>query len=628
MLSIPEHLRRPAPKDLRQNIAYRREWLALAAGDEAIQEYCWIRCKRDPIWYCDTFLWTYDPKKYRKAPRRPLILYDFQEEALKKILDALGVHDLIFKKSRDMGATTLALVGLEHPAHFCELQTFLLVSRNQDAVDKKNDSDSLFWKLDFMIANQPNWLRPRCQRQSLSLLFDDTKSAFIGASTTGEAGRGGRKVADLLDEFAAVPSGEDRAMLAATRDATNCRLINSTPRGAAGAYADQLEKYQRVHPEWVITMHWTQHPIKRMGLYYVHVDDARNPTVDIVDKEWHAAHPDYKFVTSGTFFWNHKARSPWYDLECDRTASPQEIAQELDMEMAESESQYFDASVLARLREKYSRQPDHRGEIVWDGNDFKSARWDETANGRVMLWTRDSNGKDWFDPDKQFPFSDITIGCDVATGKGGDMSSNSVASMVRASTGEKIGEFAVNTLSAFEFCEYVIAMCHWMNGAFLIYEDIGPGGEFTRRLRDGVIYSNVFRDDAEDRSLSRKKTKRLGFAPTPRKKQSLLADYRSALASGKFINHSDPALVECGEYIVLVNGTIEHSRAAVAQDPHARGKNHGDRVIADALAHRGILDKGTYIEPEKPTVVPVGSALWRRQEREKRQDEWELAEVW
>lgn len=605
-----------APKDLKQNIAYRKALVQRASNDPEFQQMCWARAKRDPVWYCDAWIWTYNPKQFPKNPIRPFVLWDFQEEGLKKILDAIGLHDLVFMKSRDMGATTLALVGIEHPAHFENMQTFMVVSRNEAAVDKKNDPDCMFWKLDFMYERQPTWMRPRRDRNSLSLLYHDTFSSIIGASTTGEAGRGGRKVATLLDEFAAVTRGDDYAMLAATRDATNSRLINATPKGAGGAYADTLEKYLRTHPEWVITFHWSQHPIKRKGLYRVTVDVNKPddpPAIDIIDTEWHDANPGYKFVTSGPFFWNGELRSVWYDGECERAASPQEIAQELDMKMAESASQYFDAYVLTRLREKYACAPYCRGEVRWDGDDFKSAKFDESPNGRVLLWCNP-------DPGGRLPWTDLVIGCDVATGKGGDMSSNSVASIVRSSTGEKVGEFTINTMSAHEFCEYVIAMCYWANGAFLIYEHIGPGGEFTRRLRDGNLYSNIYRDDASEKGISRKKTKTLGFSPTPTKKQGILSDYRSALASGKFINHCDEALIECGQYEVLPTGEIQHSKALSAQDPNARGKNHGDRVIADALAWRAILDRGQSAIPQgaAASTISPNCALARRQARESR----------
>lgn len=607
----------PPPKSLEENIAARERILRQCLIDEELRAMVWMACARDIVFYADLFAYTYNPKSFPDNPARPFILWPYQETALLKICEAIGKHDIPVKKSRDAGASWLCLLAFEWRWHFRKGQSFLLVSRVEDLVDKKNEPDCLFWKLDFLHEHQPKWMVPRKDRNSKTLYNLDNGSSITGSSTTGEAGRGGRKTAILLDEFAAVPDGY--AMLSATRDATDTRVMNSTPKGSSGAYADQLSKVEKSHPQHVVTMHWSDHPLKWPGLYRVSSHEGEPPVVDIIDADWHAAHPNYKFVTSGPFFWNGELRSPWYDEQCERAASPQEIAQELDMKMAESACQYFDSSVLARLREKHACPPYHRGEIVWDGSDWKTARWDETPNGRVLLWFNpDASGK--------VPWSDLVIGCDVATGKGGDMSSNSVASIVRASTGEKIGEFTVNTLSPHEFCEYVLALCNWCNNAFLIYEDTGPGGEFTRRLRDGSAYGNVYRRDADEKSLSRKKTKKLGFAPTPVTKRGLLADYKNAIMLERFINHSDEALAECGHYEVLPTQDIQHSKALASIDPNSRGKNHGDRVIADALAWRGITDKGqsqTATPPENQ--LPLNCAAMRRKSWEREQS---LAEAW
>ena len=52
-------------------------------------------------------------------------------------------------------------------------------------------------------------------------------------------------------------------MLAATRDVTNCRLFNSTHKGAASAfYRLTLGKIKKV------SLHWSLHPLKSEGMYY------------------------------------------------------------------------------------------------------------------------------------------------------------------------------------------------------------------------------------------------------------------------------------------------------------------------------------------------------------------------
>jgi hypothetical protein len=73
-----------------------------------------------------------------------------------------------------------------------------------------------------------------------------------------------------------------------------------------------------------------------------------------------------------------------------------------------------------------------------------------------------------------------------------------------------------------------------------------------------------------------RKTKRPGWWTDKETKKILLADYRNALLSGKFVNRCLEALSECSQYVHLPGGKIEHSRAIATADPTASGENHGD----------------------------------------------------
>jgi hypothetical protein len=66
-----------------------------------------------------------------------------------------------------------------------------------------------------------------------------------------------------------------------------------------------------------------------------------------------------------------------------------------------------------------------------------------------------------------------------------------------------------------------------------------------------------------------------------------LGEYAVALRNGEFINRSIEALRELGEYVHMPNGDITHIKGHNQLDPTACGENHGDIVIADALAYHG-----------------------------------------
>ncbi|MCX5637099.1 MAG: hypothetical protein NTX52_05325, partial [Planctomycetota bacterium] len=246
------------PKDFFANLEFRREMIMLGASDPEAAEELWIMCSRDPLFYINTFVWTYDPRKNPAA--LPFITYDYQDEALIEVFRAIGHYDLLTKKSRDMGASWIYIVAPEYLWHFRQLQSFLFVSRVQDLVDKTEDPDCLFWKLDFIHKNLPQFLLPSINRTKLHIYNIDNGSTIDGSSTTGDVARGGRRTAILLDEFASVEEGY--AVLSATRDATRCRLFNSTPKGVGNAFYDMTQTDIKV-----LRFHWSQHPEKKPGLY-------------------------------------------------------------------------------------------------------------------------------------------------------------------------------------------------------------------------------------------------------------------------------------------------------------------------------------------------------------------------
>ena len=89
-------------------------------------------CKRDPLFWLNAFVWTYDPRKKRSIV--PFTAYPFQGGSLVDIIHA--DEDLLIEKSRDMGATWICSMAFLHEWMFGSYKTFLMVSRKEDLVDK------------------------------------------------------------------------------------------------------------------------------------------------------------------------------------------------------------------------------------------------------------------------------------------------------------------------------------------------------------------------------------------------------------------------------------------------------------------------------------------------------------
>jgi hypothetical protein len=527
-------------------------------------------CARDMLFAINAFAYTYDPRK--PQPTIPFITYQYQDDGFAALLDAYGKYDLLTEKSRDMGLSWMMLTLFWWKWQFHSRQSMMMVSRIEDLVDKKNEPDCLFWKIDFIIEHLPPWLRPTFERQKLSLYNLDNNSSITGASTTSETSRGGRKTAILFDEFAAVPDGH--SMLRASIGNTNCRLFNSTPQGTANAFFDLAEGSIKK-----LRIHWTMHPEKAEGQYV----------------------SEYG-----------KARSPWYDLQCQRAAHPQEIAQELDIDYLGSSFQFFDAMSLQNVMQQDVLAPFLTGELDYSETTADPHHFVSLPRGRLLLWTHLEAGCIRPPDDRHY-----VVGCDVAAGTG---ASNSVAVVFDRGSREQVAELATSTMRPDQFAKAVVALCRWFKHkggmpAYLIWEANGPGREFG----DAVIetgYRHVYYRKNEQ-ALAKKQSNFPGWYATRETKGKLMGNYRAALTNRTIKVRSRTQVQECREYVFTPTQTIEHARSLTTIDPSGARENHGDRPTAGALCVEA-MGVSAYIPVVAKPPVPRGSLADRRDQAKRK----------
>lgn len=547
------------PKGIADNLEFRARLLDEASRSVAFQRSLWTACARDLLFYVNTFVFTHDPRRTgsRDSTVVPFVTWEYQDEALLTIQECVsGGRDLVIQKSRDMGASWLCLVCFEWFWHFRGQVDFLLVSRKEDYVDAKEDPKSLFWKLDFVLKRQPGWLKPKMDRAYMRLVNVDSGATFTGESTNKDVARGSRQTAILLDEFASVREGF--SVLASITSATDCRIFNSTPAGSANAFYDMVK-----NPEVKkLTLHWSKHPHKSRGLYY------------------------------GA---DGKPRSPWYDREVLRAAHRMQVAQELDIDYLGASYQWFDDTAIDGILAEVCRRPLDRGSLGVTEQGHPTS-FSSSENGPLLLWIN-------VDPASGRPPRDRNygIGCDIAAGSrdaSGRGASNSVASVLDLRTNEKVAEFAVNGVSPEDFATQVVGLARWFgglrseadgpDGAFLIWEGNGPGRAFGQQVM-ALNYRYVFHHH-DTRKAIYQRSDIPGFYTSLASKQALLSQYRTQLQSRKFLNYSADAVGECRQYVYTPNG-VTHARALSTPDPTGARENHGDRVMADALACKILVDR-------------------------------------
>lgn len=582
------------PKEIAANLRWRKEILQAAAQDKSIQQQLWTVCSQDPLFWIGAFVWTFNPRNIAigLSPAIPMIPWAKQDECLLTLVNAVGIEDVGVEKSRDQGASWMCLLVFLWYWLFRPDLKFMMMSRLEDLVDKPGDMDALFQKIEFVIEHLPLWMVPNTYRAGMVLKNLDNGTVITGCATSGTAGAGGRNTAVLIDEFAKFKTDAGYQSLASIQFNTPCRFINSTYEWSGGAYYDFMNQLKKENGK-VLRIGWWDHPGQAAGAY-----KAAEGKVDFIDKNY--VHPKgYEFIFDG------KLRSPYYDRECKRTPIPSQIARELDIDPSGSGSQFFDKQVIEDHIKFYARDPMMVGNVV-PGPELS---FSQAKNGKLKLWCNLFG-----DPKKPFPQKGIEyfIGVDVSAGSG---ASDSCLSIVERHTGKKVGAYACNRTRPSDFAILAVSVARWFNDATLIWEAQGRGGEFGDQVRQEQ-YANVYFNHL----------KKMGWAMGQEAKERLLSRYQHNLSRGEFINSERESLRECLNY-QRQKDSIEHVAAATSLDAGGQGKNHGDQVIADALANWLLVERPVIKETQEVKQPPFGSIAWLEQEM-KRKDQEELVEAW
>lgn len=538
-------------------------------NDPKIAEQIWIACKRDKLFWLNTFCWIEEPRERGHSTKViPFLTWPVQDWVVESWDPFLGKKDLLSVKPRAFGMTWLFLAfGVLHPWLFSDDRLHIgLASRDDDAVDNRDDPDSLLPKLDLLLEYMPPFLYDpsRAKRVTGKLINYETGSTIIGYAATGDLGRGGRKWLWFKDEFGAF-AGNAWNALASTQFTTDCRAIVSTiPEDPTAAFneiaLDPKRPMIRLQPNWYDV------PPYRKGLYR-----SRDGVTELIDLTYQ--HEEgYKFINDGLL------RSTWYDDQEARSGgSRQVMAREVDCSFIDGASRAFPDALIRKLHDK-SDVPTARGRIGFDPEDF-SATWYAEGNGPLWLWCDLIDGK----PSTKDAYA---IGVDISAGAG---ASNSVISVFSRSTGKQVAEYVSAYDDPSRWAAIAVAMGRWFCGdepeAYLTFEANGPVGTIFRDAIKRIGYVNLHRRTIVDEKVERR-TKKLGYHTPPAGPGAVLSALLTACERGKATVLSTQCVTDFGEY-VWVKGRLSHGSSA-GNDNESEGKDtHGDRAVAAALAWIG-----------------------------------------
>ncbi len=583
------------PKDLHENLLFR-EWVYYrAARDEGLQRALREMCRADILFWVNAFCWTYDPRlKNDKAI--PFITYPFQDEAILEFQDAIKSGEpAVAPKSRDMGASWMALLVFDHFATFERDCKFFVLSRNSMLVDSKGDSDCLFWKIDFLHKLMPAWLRPTIEvantglRTSMRISYCDTNSAIVGATTTKAAGVGGRATAVMVDEFSRYDPTIARLVKSGLKDVSNCVLWPFTRSPEMGRQHPSYELVEQARAGNIryVPMHWTQHPVKAKGHYRV---DSKTRLVTVVDTEYEFP-TNYKFQLDGRF----EHHSPWFD-KYRRGSNDRDVADNLEFDDEVGSHAVFDAVMVREYAAQHCRPADLEGDLEYDELTGDPGQFIPMRGGPIRIWgTLDAYGR--------LPDVPFVAGCDLSLGMG---RTNSCMSAARTDIGVKMLEFVTPHMKPDLFAVKVIAVCRWLSRGehrtYLGWERGGPGDTFGIEIQKFRYYPFYIH---ENKSKGTFRTNVAGVSPQI--KGPMFAAYNTALARASFINPSQMAMDETLEWQHTPLGPKHNADKNRANDPSGATLNHGDRVVADVICEMLMRERGGGATPQVKEVIQAGS---------------------
>jgi len=282
------------------------------------------------IFFCNNFVFIQDPEAPQSKDKDiPFLLYDFQDQAAAHIISAINSgYDLPIEKSRKMGLSWLLMTILVWGWHFHKWDC-LVGSQKAENVDKRGNMKSLLEKSRYILDKTPDWLiptlDPKFHDKNMNLVHPTHGATLAGESNNTNFGRSDRRKVILFDEFSSWEL-TDKAAWQSCGSTSPCRIPLSTPntRGTScHFYTICTQAHKENKP--ILRLHWSLHPVFAKELYH---DDLGRP------------------------------RSPWYDEQCKRSSSPQEVSQELDID--------YEASMGGKVFPEFKMEVNTNDDIVYN----------------------------------------------------------------------------------------------------------------------------------------------------------------------------------------------------------------------------------------------------------------------
>lgn len=599
------------PKEYKANLRYRVELRKRCAESEVYRQAVWTACKNDFLFWLNAFCWVYEPRPKKvngiEMPTDlPFLTWSHQDTVIREIRQHLGYKSIGVIKSRGEGMSWIACMLALHDWIFVEGAAVGLATKSEADADDPKNPDSLMWKIQWQIDKLPIWMVGKKgvdwdrNIDKHTFYHRRSDSSITAGACTSDTFRGGRKRWVLTDEFAKWGKEKGHDFLQNINAVTESVLYVSTVWGSDDAFYDIMTgTSSQLHK---IVMDWKDNDVRRRGLYNFKggIPVATDPENNPLPPDYNPPSQDvldlFEELRARGYALEGNVRSPWYDRECAKAGmTPQKIAREYDMDWSGSTAKVFlpDFYVAAR---KTITAPFGKYNIVFDRGLVELS---DSPTGKVKLWC-------YLDPRGKPPAGKYVIGVDLSFGGGGSFTSNSVAIVVNAGTGEQVCEYVTNIVRPSDFADHCIGLARFFHGAYLAWERNGPGAPFTERV-NRVGYSYCY----ERKSMKGRRVKyEYGFWSKGGTGENMMDELQRSIVAGEWKVRSSELLDETDGYI-RKDGNIYCPKSYYTDDEGSKGLAHGDRVMAYGVARQASLDMPqSNLAEDSHEDAPFGSHAW------------------
>lgn len=214
-----------------------------AEADPELRQLIRATCQTSLRTWAQDWCWAYDPRLVGMLGLNgviPFVHFPKQVELLDWIQEVLANGDNgLIEKSREMGVSYILTQFAQWGWQYVDGFSFAFGSRKLDMADTLDDPDSLLEKVRINIRMQPAFLLPRgfqiAKHSKHKLIINPANGNTLSAEGGDDQGRGGRKTARCLDEYASQP----RAKRIDAAVSNTCRSVFyvSTPKGMGNDFA-------------------------------------------------------------------------------------------------------------------------------------------------------------------------------------------------------------------------------------------------------------------------------------------------------------------------------------------------------------------------------------------------------